>query len=87
MTLRIHSLYKHSIIFTFTKDFVVIMLFLYFIVLFKFYACKKDTNSILNRHKTKTNITIYKSFGKSKDQYMQILKTTFTQSGVLQFYN
>ena len=29
---------KRNVIFTFTKDFVVIMLFLYFIVLFTVYA-------------------------------------------------
>ena len=68
----------------FTKDFMVIMLFLYFIVLFtnylhfNFYACKKDTN-ISNWHETKTNIAIYKSFGKVKintyTNSMQTFKT------------
>ena len=82
-----HSWYKHNVIFTFTKEFVVIMLFLYFIVLFTFYACKIYTNSISNRHKTKNNIAIYKSLGKSKDQYIYTFKTTFTQSGALGFYN
>ena len=47
------------------------MFFLYFIVLFTFYACKNDTN-ISNRHKPKTNTAIYKSLGKSKDQYIHI---------------
>ena len=32
--------------------------FLYFIVLFAFYACKKDTSNISNRHKTEPYITI-----------------------------
>ena len=35
---KIHSSYKHNVIFTFTKDVVVIVLFLYFIVLFTVYA-------------------------------------------------
>ena len=48
--------------------FVVIMLFLYFIVLFAFYACKNDTNDISNLHKTKTYIASYKSLGRSNDQ-------------------
>ena len=39
-----HSSYKRNVIFTFTKDLVVILLFLYFIVLFTCYACKNDTN-------------------------------------------
>ena len=47
-----HSSYKHNVIFTFTKDFVVIMLFLDFIVLFTFYACKNDTSNISNQHQT-----------------------------------
>ena len=68
------------------------MLFLYFNVLFTFYACKHDTNNISNRHKTKTNIAIYKSLGKSKDQYMHkqhanFQDSTFTQSGASGFYN
>ena len=33
-----------------------------------FNACKNDTNNISNRHKTKHDIAIYKSLGKSKDQ-------------------
>ena len=45
------------------------MLFLYCTVLFAFYACKKDTNNILNGHKTKPDIIIYKSLGKSKDNH------------------
>ena len=49
---------------------MVTMLFLYLIVLFTFYACKNDPNNISNPYKTKTNITIYKSLGKSKDQYI-----------------
>ena len=68
------------------------MLFLYFIVLFTFYACKNDTNNSSNWHKTLKNITIYKSFGKSKDQYIyehhaHFQDSTFTQSGALGFYN
>ena len=68
------------------------MLFLYFIVLFTFYACKNDTNNISNRHKTKHNIAIYKSLGNSKDQYIykhhaNFQDSTFTQSGALGFYN
>ena len=58
------------------------MLFLYFIVLTAFYACKNDTNNISNRHKTKANITIYKSLGKSKDQYTD--KHSRMSSGVEQ---
>ena len=46
------------------------MLFLYFLVLFTFYAGKKDTNTISNRHKTKTNIAVKKFLGKSKDRYI-----------------
>ena len=60
----------NNVIFTFTKDFVVIMLFLYFIVLLTFYARKNDTNNISNWHKTKSNIAIYKLLGKSKDHYL-----------------
>ena len=71
---------------------MVIMLFLYFIVLFTFYACKNDTNNISNQHKTKINIAIYNSLGKSKDQYVykhhaSFQDSTFTQSGALGFYN
>ena len=64
--------------------------FIQIIVLFTFYACKKDTNNISNRHKTKTNIAIYKLLGKSKDQYIHKLHANFqdfTQSGALGFYN
>jgi len=42
----------------------------YFIVLFAFEACKKNTNNILNRQNAKTNIAIYKSLGKSKEKYI-----------------
>jgi len=68
------------------------LLCFFFIVLFTFYACKNDTNNISNWHKTKINITIYKSLGKSKDQYVykhhaSFQDTTFTQSGALGFYN
>ena len=67
------------------------MLFLYFIVLFTFYACKNDTN-ISNRHKPKTNTAISKSLGKSKDQYIYKLHanfqdSTFPQSRALGSYN
>ena len=56
------------------------MIVLYFIVLLAFYACKKDTTNMSNRHKTKTDIAIYKSLGKSADKYiytntMQTFKT------------
>ena len=64
--------------------------FIQIIVLFTFYACKKDTNNISNQHKTKTNIAIYKLLGKSKDQYIHKLHANFqdfTQSGALGFYN
>ena len=92
MEIYFHSSYKHNVIFTFTKDFVVLMLFLYFILLFTFYACKKDTHNISNWHKTKTNIAIYKSLGKSKDQDMHkqhanFQDSTFTHSRALGFYN
>ena len=68
------------------------MHFLYFNVLFAFYVCKNDTNNISNRHETKSNITIYKLLGKSKDQYIHkqlanFQDSTFTQSGALGFYN
>ena len=68
------------------KDFVVIVLFLYFIVLFTFYAGKNDTNNISNWHNTKTNIAIYKLFDKSKDQcihkqHANFQDPAFTQSG------
>lgn len=43
---------------------------IYFIVLFAFEACKKNTNNILNRQKAKTNIAIYKSLGNSKEKYI-----------------
>ena len=71
---------------------MVIMLFLYFLVLFTFYAFKNDTNNISYRHKTKTNIAIYKSLGESKDQYIykhhtNFQDSNFTQSGALGFYN
>ena len=71
---------------------MVLMLFLYFILLFTFYACKKDTHNISNWHKTKTNIAIYKSLGKSKDQDMHkqhanFQDSTFTHSRALGFYN
>ena len=66
------------------------MLFLYFTVLFTFYACKKDTNNISNWHKTKktspsTNCLV-------KDQYIHkqhanFQDSAFTQSGALGFYN
>ena len=84
------SLYKHNAIFSFTKDFVWLLCFS-FIVLFTFYACKNYTN-ISDQHKTKTNITIYKSLGKSKDQYIykhhtNFQDSNFTQSGALGFYN
>ena len=64
------------------------MLFLYFII--TFYACKKDTNNISNRHKTKPNIAIHKSPSKSKDQYIHkqhanFQDSTFTQNGVWGF--
>ena len=56
-----------------------------------FFTCKKDTNNISNQHTTKTNIAIYKSFGKVKintyTNSMPTFKTTFTQSGALGFYN
>ena len=69
---------------------MVIMLFLDFIVLFTFYACKNDTSNISNQHQTQTNITIYKSLGNSKDQYIykqhgNFQDSTFTQSGALGF--
>ena len=82
----------NNVIVTFTKDSVVIMLFLYFIVLFTFYACKNDTNNISYPRKTKTNIAIYKLLGKRKDQYIHkqhanFQDLAFTQSGALGFYN
>ena len=60
------------------------MLFLYFNVLFAFYVCKNDTNNISDPYKIKTDIAIYKSFGKSKDQYIykqhaNFQDPTFTQ--------
>ena len=69
-----------------SKDFVVIVLFLYFIVLFTFYACKNHTNNISKWHNTKTNIATYKSFDKSKDQcihkqHANFQDPAFTQSG------
>ena len=71
---------------------MVIMHFLYFNVLFAFYVCKNDTNNISNPYITKTYIAIYKSFGKSKDQYIYKHPANFqdftcTQSGALWFYN
>ena len=71
---------------------MVIVLFLYFLVLFTFYACKNDTNDISNQHKTKTNINVYKLLGKSKDQciykqHANFQDPAFTQSGALGFYN
>ena len=72
------SLYKHNAIFSFTKDFVWLLCFS-FIVLFTFYACKNYTN-ISDQHKTKTNITIYKSLGKSKDQYIYTQHAHFQDS-------
>ena len=65
------------------------ILFYYFH--FNFYACKNDTNNISNQHKTKTNIAVYKSPGKSKDQYNKphsnFQDSTFTESEALGFYN
>ena len=72
---------------------MVIMLFLYFVVLFTFYACKNDTSNISNQYKTlKKKIAIYQLLGKSKDQYIykhnaNYQDSTFTQSGALGFYN
>ena len=78
------QLIKHDVIFTFAKDFVVSVLFLYFTVLFAFYACKKDTSHISNQHETKI-FPIYKSLGKSKDKYIykynaNVQDATFSQS-------
>ena len=61
-------------------------------VLFTFYVCKHDTNNVSSQHKTRTNIAIYKSLGKSKDQYIHkqhanFQDSTFTQSGAFGFYN
>ena len=55
----------------------LLCLFLYFIVLFTFYVCKNHTNNISNRHKPETNIAIYKSLYKSKDQYIYKLHANF----------
>ena len=55
---------------SFYQGFVFIVLFLYFLVLFTFCACKNDINNISNRHKSKNNIAIHKSLCKSKDQYI-----------------
>ena len=62
---------------------------------FNFYACKNDTNNISNQHKTKTNIAIYKSLGKSKDRciynphsnFQDSMMSIFTQCEALGFYN
>ena len=66
------------------------LLCFFFIVLLTFYACKNDTNNISNRHKTKSNIVIYKLLGESKDHYIYKHHANFqdsTQSGALGFYN
>ena len=69
------------------------MLFLYFIVLFTFYACKNDTNNISNQHKPtleqispSTNCLVKVKINTYTNS-MQTFKTTFTQSGALGFYN
>ena len=55
---------------------MVIVIFLYFTVLFAFYVCKKDTTNMLNRHKTKPDIAIYKSLNESADKYIYIYTNT-----------
>ena len=63
-----------------------------FIVLFTFYDCKNDTNTISNRQKHFYKISpstnhLVKVKINTYTNTRQTFKTTFTQSGALGFYN
>ena len=64
-----HSSYKQRYL-DFYQGFCGYCAFLLLYCIIYIYACKNGTNNISNPYKTKTNIAIYKSFGKSKDQYI-----------------